>query len=39
MCSNVDFPQPLGPITATVSPGATSRSIPSTARTSPSFLP
>ena len=33
-CSSVDFPQPLGPITATVSPGATSRSTPSTARTS-----
>ena len=28
-----DLPQPLGPITATVSPRATSRSIPSTART------
>ena len=27
MCSKVDFPQPLGPITATVSPGSTSRSI------------
>ena len=34
-CSSVDFPQPLGPMTATVSPGATSRSTPSTARTRP----
>ena len=38
-CSSVDFPQPLGPITATVSPEATSRSTPSTARTSPSPWP
>ena len=37
--SNVDFPQPLGPITATVSPRAISRSMPSTARTSPSSRP
>ena len=38
-CSSVDFPQPLGPITATVSPRAMSRSTPSTARTRPSPRP
>ena len=38
-CSRVDFPQPLGPITATVSPPATSTSTWSTARTSPWSLP
>src|SRR5262249_18458147 len=38
-CSRVDLPQPLGPITASVRPAATSRSTPSTARTSPPSLP
>ena len=38
-CSSVDLPQPLGPITATVSPAATSRSTLSTARTSPAPRP
>src|SRR4029453_7716539 len=38
-CSRVDFPQPLGPITARVSPEATSSSTPSSARTRPSPWP
>ena len=38
-CSRVDFPQPLGPMMATVSPAATSRSTPSTARTRPASFP
>src|SRR6266567_2966013 len=32
-CNSVDLPHPLGPMMATVSPVATSRSTPSTART------
>jgi len=31
----VDFPAPFGPSSATTSPGATSRSIPSTATPAP----
>ena len=33
--SSVDFPQPLGPTTATISPGATRRVTPASARTAP----
>ena len=33
MCMNVDLPEPDGPVTATNSPGSTSRFAPRSART------
>ncbi len=33
MVSSVDFPEPLGPITATISPARTDRSAPASACT------
>jgi hypothetical protein len=39
MFMQVDLPEPLGPMTATNSPGAIARSMPRSARTSPSPSP